>query len=54
MPFDQTVGAMVVGSGSGTGDAKEFHQMFSNMGLELSLFRSEGGWDAELRNPIKQ
>ena len=43
-PFGQTIGTRVVGSSSGTGDSKEFNQMFPKMGLELSsLVRSEGG-----------
>ena len=53
--FDQTIGAGVVGSGPGTGDAEEFHQMFPKMGLELSSpVGSEGGWDTKSCDPTKQ
>ena len=54
-PFNQTVGAGVVRSGPSTGDAKECHQVFPKMGLELSSpVGSEGGWDTESCNPTKQ
>ena len=54
-PFDQTVGAGVVGGGSDTGYAEEFHQVFPKVGLELaSSVRSEGGWNAKSRYPTQQ
>jgi len=35
--WKKTIGTGDIGSGSGTGDAKEFHQVFSKMGLKLFL-----------------
>ena len=53
--FNQTIGAGVVGSGSGTGDSKEFHHVFPKIGLkQSSSVRSEGGWDAKTCDTSKQ
>ena len=43
-PFYQTVGAGVVGGGSDTGYAEEFHQVFPKVGLELTSAVRSGGW----------
>ena len=54
-PFDQPIGTRMVGGGPGTGDAEECHQVFPQMGLELThSVRSEGGWDAKSCDPTEQ